>query len=111
MADFIQKVVSSIAKLFTSSKYHWDDILYIARPVVYVYSVMQYGRQSYTPIKISLVMDLITIYLLIQKLQRSGKKEGEQSLKSVERREIMRRIWEILIKYLIRDPIFDKFTK
>jgi hypothetical protein len=32
-------------------------------------------------------------------------------LKEIEKREIMKRIWEIVMKNLIRDPIFDKFTR
>jgi len=35
----------------------------------------------------------------------------KSKLRSVERKELERRIKETLLKYLIRDPIFEGFTK
>ncbi|CDW78719.1 UNKNOWN [Stylonychia lemnae] len=101
-------------------KYHLDDILFILRPFVYVYFVIQYGRKDYMPIKIIFAMDMIAILISLKRLsqsQSSGLDESDQlssrrnKLKSVERRELVRRIRETLLKYLIRDPIFEGVTK
>ena len=67
--------------LLVNHKYHWDDILYIVRPFIYVYSVMIYGRKSYTPIKISLAIDLVTILLSVQRVMRALALEKRNKLK------------------------------
>ena len=32
-------------------------------------------------------------------------------MRQVEKKELVRRIWELIIKYLIREPIFENYTK
>jgi hypothetical protein len=97
----------------------------IIRPFVYVYSVMKYGRRSYTPIKIAAVIDLISIFITMIRLIRASssyhksnrthgqvpKKEKTAHLRSIEKKELMKRIWGALLRYLIRDPIFENYTK
>lgn len=41
----------------------------------------------------------------------SDRNAKRNKLRSVERKELERRIKETLLKYLIRDPIFEGFTK
>ena len=81
-----------------------SDILHIIRPVVYVFLVMKHGKKSWIPIKISFAMDIIIIFLVFLKLI------GAQKLRSIERRDLTRRNITSLLKYLIRDPIFENFT-
>ena len=35
----------------------------------------------------------------------------EDKLRSIEKKELVKRIWKIIIKYLIREPIFEDMTK
>lgn len=95
-----------------NNRYNLDDVLYILRPFIYVYCVMKLGKKSYTPIKVALVLDILSIVVSTIRLNRSSNTvDKKQRLRSVEKKEIMRRIWETLLKYLVRDPIFDTYTK
>jgi len=81
-----------------------SDILHIIRPVIYVYLVMKHGKKSWIPIKVSLAIDIVIIFLVFLKLI------GSQKLRSIERRDLTRRNITSLLKYLLRDPIFESFT-
>lgn len=48
-----------IANVCVGSRYALDEVIAIVRPVVYVWAVMKYGRKSYTPIKLSAVLDIL----------------------------------------------------
>ena len=80
------------------------DILHIIRPIVYIYLVMKHGKKSWFPIQISLMMDLLIIFLVFLKLI------GAQKLRTIERRDLTKRNYLSLLKYLLRDPIFEQFT-
>jgi len=80
------------------------DVLHIIRPLVYVCLVMKHGRKSWIPIQVSFAMDLLIIFLVFLKLI------GSEKLRTIERRDLTRRNYMSLLKYLIRDPIFDQFT-
>ena len=95
LKDIIRKIVS----LFTNS-----DVLNILRPMVYVFLVMKHGKNSWVPIQVSLAMDAFIIFLVFMKLM------GSQKLRSIERRDLTRRNVASLLKYLLRDPIYEKFT-
>jgi Peroxisomal membrane protein (Pex16) len=41
------------------SKFCIDEIITIVRPVVYLIAIMKFGRESYLPIKISFVLDIV----------------------------------------------------
>ena len=81
-----------------------SDILHIIRPVVYIYLVWKYGKKSWVPIQVSLFMDLLVIFLVFLKLI------GATKLRTIERRDLTRRNGISLLKYLLRDPIFENFT-
>lgn len=55
-----------------TKRYHLDDLLYILRPFVYVYSVMKYGRKSYTSVKIALLMDAIALMVSVHRLNKAS---------------------------------------
>ena len=81
-----------------------SEILHIIRPFVYVYLIMKHGKKSWVPLQVSLAMDALTIFLVGFKLF------GAEKLRNIERRDLVRRsIWS-LVKYLIRDPIYESFT-
>lgn len=96
---FLKAILGKFLSLIFNS-----DILHILRPVVYVYLVMLHGKKSWIPIKVSLAIDLLVILLVFFKLI------GAEKLRSIERRDLTRRNIISLLKYLIRDPIFETFT-
>jgi hypothetical protein len=96
---FVQRMVKKILGLVFNS-----DILHILRPFVYVYLVMKHGKKSWYPVQVSLAMDLLIIFLVFLKLI------GAQKLRTIERRDLTRRNVISLLKYFIRDPIFENFT-
>ena len=49
-------------------------------------------------------MDLLIIFLVFLKLI------GAQKLRTIERRDLTKRNYLSLLKYLLRDPIFESFT-
>lgn len=65
-------VFKQISNMCVGTKYSLDEILAIIRPVLYVWSVMRFGRKSWTPIKISLVLDLVQIVIGVTRLSRSS---------------------------------------
>lgn len=65
---------------------------------------MKHGRKSWLPLKVSLAMDVIIIFLVILKLI------GAQKLRSIEKRDLQWRCLNSLLKYLLRDPIYESFT-
>ena len=74
--------------------------------------MMKYGRKSYTPVKVAFIIDMVSIVFSIIRFKKSGGSGKENKrLRSLEKQFIIRRIWEALLKYLIRDPIFEEFTK
>lgn len=146
LVKYVRRVFEKVWGFLFNHKYHLDDILMIIRPFIYVYSIMKCGRKSYTPIKISLAMDLISIIVSLNRLikasktnrpatviqpqqidqhyqQVSGPDSGGASnaqgaivvkssgrLRSIEKNQLMKRIWGSLIMYLIRYPIFEDYT-
>ena len=89
----------------------------ILRPLIYVFLLVKYGRKSYTPVKVAFCVDIVSILFSIYRFKKaSNVSKGDPSthayrLRSLEKQQINKRIWEALLKYLIRDPIFDDFTK
>lgn len=68
VVGLIKRFLSKIWGFLFNHRYHLDDIIMIIRPFIYVYSVMKYGRKSYTPIKISLALDIISILVTLSRL-------------------------------------------
>ena len=81
-----------------------SEVLHIIRPLLYVCLVMKHGRKSWTPIWISLALDILIILLVFLRLSSSEK------LRHIERRDLTKRNIMSLMKYLIRDPIFENYT-
>lgn len=97
--SLVRKIFSRVFGVLLDS-----EILHIIRPFVYVYLIMKHGKKSWVPLQVSLAMDALTIFLVGLKLF------GAEKLRNIERRDLVRRsIWS-LVKYLIRDPIYESFT-
>lgn len=69
-AHSIKYLWNYLKKYLAGIRYNLDDILYIIRPFIYVYSVMKFGKKSYQPLKIALVIDLVSIVLSIIRLNK-----------------------------------------
>ncbi|KAK3435028.1 hypothetical protein EUGRSUZ_D02410 [Eucalyptus grandis] len=65
------------------------EILFIARPLIYVLFIRKYGTQSWTPWFLSLAMDVVGVGIFPQ----------------LKRRKLL---WAL---YLMRDPFFSKYTR
>jgi mannose/fructose/N-acetylgalactosamine-specific phosphotransferase system component IID len=72
LVAFVRKTLQGVINFLFSNRYHLDDIIVIVRPFIFVYCVMQYGHKSYTPIKISFVLDMISILLSFSRLVQSA---------------------------------------
>ena len=65
---------------------------------------MKYGKKSWIPLQVSLSIDVMIIFLVFLKLI------GAQKLRTIERRDLNRKNLMSLLKYLLRDPLFETFT-
>jgi len=74
------------------------EALYTTRPVAYLALYLQCDKMSWKPWFVSLAMDLV-------QLQLRGTPNSTQDQEEVTRRR------SSLMYYLLRDPIYDKFTK
>lgn len=97
--SILKRFVSRVLGILFNS-----DILHIIRPFIYVFLVMKHGKTSWVPIQISLALDLLIIFLVFLKLI------GAQKLRTIERRDLTRRNIISLLKYFLRDPLFETFT-
>lgn len=77
------------------------EILNLLRPLIYCFTMIIFGVDSYKPYFISLAIDIIRL-LLHRKVELHDPKEA-QELKS-------RKI-NLLINYLIRNPVYGKILK
>ena len=95
LSRFISKVLSIIFN---------NDILHIIRPFIYIFLVMKHGKSSWRPIAFSFAIDVLTWFLIFLKLI------GAQKLRTIERRDLRNRVKISMLKYLLRDPIFEQYT-
>ncbi len=63
-----------------------------------------------------MVLDSLAILVSLYRLSKAGSNKNMSSsknerLRSIERQELTKRIKDSLLKYLIRDPIYENFTK
>jgi len=58
-----------------NSRFSIDEVINIARPVIYVYSILRLGRKSFRPLKISLILDLTQIFFSLLRLWRSNREK------------------------------------
>ena len=56
---FIKDFFKMIGQLLLNSKFSIDELINIVRPVIYVWSILRFGRRSFKPLKISFALDLI----------------------------------------------------
>lgn len=76
-----------LTKFLIASKISVDEVINIVRPVVYVWSIIKYGRKSYRPLKISFVLDLVQITMGVMRLVRSSEYENKNRVKNLPARK------------------------
>lgn len=111
-----------LSNFLIASKISIDEVINIVRPVVYVWSIIKFGRKSYRPLKISFFLDLVQIIIGVMRLVRSSGYESKNRVKNLtarkshfilsptEKNQIFKRIQMSLLKYLIREPLFSTFV-
>jgi len=76
-----------LSKFLIASKISLDEVINIVRPVVYVWSIIKYGRKSYRPLKISFALDLVQIIMGMMRLVRSSEYENKNQGKNLPTRK------------------------
>ncbi|KAJ9539468.1 hypothetical protein OSB04_032201 [Centaurea solstitialis] len=84
------------------------ELMFIARPLVYVLLIRKYGLRSWLPWFVSLSFDLIGMSSSTMSL--ISQKDKHLSLSEPEKDELRRRKL-LLALYLMRDPCFGKYTR
>ncbi|KAI3800490.1 hypothetical protein L1987_28581 [Smallanthus sonchifolius] len=79
------------------------EVMFIARPLVYVLLIRKYGSRSWLPWFVSLTIDLVG-------MSSSTTLLSSQNLSDPEKDELRRRKL-LLAFYLMRDPCFGKYTR
>ena len=69
----IKAILRWLGSLLLNKRFCIDELINIARPVIYIYSVLKYGRKSYTPIKISLALDILQFLFSMLRIFRSSR--------------------------------------
>ena len=154
----IKSIFRFFGNMLLNNRFSIDELINIARPVIYLYAIIKCGRRSFRPLKISLILDVLQIFFSCLRLWRSNREKrkleeqdsstsgthnrpkhqpilhrasvAQQApeievstsnriadtklhflLRNIEVSEITRRCYLILLKYLVRDPIFSVYTK
>ncbi|XP_071717774.1 peroxisome biogenesis protein 16 isoform X2 [Rutidosis leptorrhynchoides] len=84
------------------------EVMFIARPLVYVLLIRKYGFRSWLPWFASLTVDLIGMTSSTTLLL--GDKDRHHRLSNPEKDELRRRKL-LLALYLMRDPCFSRYTR
>uniref|UniRef100_T1IXV4 Peroxisomal membrane protein PEX16 n=1 Tax=Strigamia maritima TaxID=126957 RepID=T1IXV4_STRMM len=76
------------------------EMIYTLRPLVHLFLMSVFGRQSWMPWLSSLSMDVCSIYVAGQ----------SQSIRPAEMKELNHRTLELFV-YLFRSPFYNKYSK
>ncbi|CAI9265027.1 unnamed protein product [Lactuca saligna] len=92
-------------KGISGSLFLMGEVMFIARPLVYVLLIRKYGVKSWLPWLVSLSIDIIGMTSSI-----TCQKHPKLALSDPEKDELRRRKL-LLALYLMRDPCFAKYTR
>lgn len=68
LVSFVRQLLKRVAGFLFNHRYHLDDIIAIVRPFLYVYAVVRCGNKSYTPVKLSLLLDVVATLVSLSRL-------------------------------------------
>ena len=57
--QLFKDLLTFMGNILLNSKFSIDELINIARPVIYLYSILRFGRRSFRPLKISLMLDIV----------------------------------------------------
>ena len=75
----IKELFKLFGNLLLNSRFCIDELINIARPVIYLYSILRFGRRSFKPLKISLTLDIVQIFFSCLRLLRSNREKKKLS--------------------------------
>ena len=73
--QLFKDLLKFIGNLLLNSKFSIDELINIARPLIYLYSILRFGRRSFKPLKISLLLDIVQILFSCLRLWRSNREK------------------------------------
>ena len=73
--QLFKDLLKFIGNILLNSKFSIDELINIARPVIYLYSILRFGRRSFRPLKISLMLDIVQIIFSCLRLWRSNREK------------------------------------
>lgn len=73
--QLFKDLLKFIGNMLLNSRFSIDELINIARPVIYLYSILRFGRRSFKPLKISLALDLVQIIFSCLRLWRSNREK------------------------------------
>ncbi|KAK2458134.1 hypothetical protein P8452_04822 [Trifolium repens] len=98
-------------KGFRGALFLIGEVLFIARPLIYVLFIRKYGIRSWTPWFLSLAIDSVSNSIL-SLVTTTVASENQKTIhtSALEKDEVKRRKL-LFVLYLMRDPFFSKYTR
>ncbi|KAI8343060.1 peroxisome membrane protein [Chlamydoabsidia padenii] len=90
-----------------SSLSRFGQVAYILRPLIYVLAILKWGRRSWTPWFLSLVVDLLSNQALWRGYTCS---DGRSTMMPLEKKEYHRRL-KLLPYYLLKGAFYTRITR
>ncbi|CAG8668431.1 10362_t:CDS:2, partial [Paraglomus occultum] len=85
------------------------EYLHVIRPLIYVLAIRKWGNRAWRPWIISLIIELLSRYIAYY-YYTTRIPGGHRWLSTLEKEEQMRRLRQLWY-YLLRGPLYEKFTK
>lgn len=101
MFAYIFKKLKFVGRLAFSRKFKIMELLLILRPFLYMFLLLKYGKESYRPFMISLLIEFAGIISSLFMIN-SWKTETEK--------EELKGRWKYLLKYFLKEPFFSQYT-
>lgn len=96
-----------------SEQNSFSELIYIFKPLIYLISLKKFGRKSILAFIVNAVLDYATLKKKNPRITDDTNSKGLESFtqKYLFTKEYQRRFSSALMKYLIRYPLLDYFTK
>jgi hypothetical protein len=103
-AGLMEKLLSktcTLRQFIKHKRFNSFEVVNILRPLLYLLAYWKFGRKSFKPIVLSLALELFVVYKGMKRIAVA--KECEQD-------EYKRRRNFFLLKYLLKEPVYSRFT-
>ncbi|CAG8448609.1 11717_t:CDS:2 [Funneliformis caledonium] len=85
------------------------ELLYIIRPLIYVFALQKYGNRSWKPWVLSIFIELLA-KVFFDHFYKKKVPGGYRWISTLEKEEHKRRI-RLFLFYILRGPFYEKFTR